>query len=132
MIYYGCFPRGRYDNKDNKDKDKTMTKMMMTDDMEEAVKVEAMFNEVTKAIADGKEYSDADCYCDETNSFSDFTEDGVNIPYGTIVYVFRDIGGGEAVWDIYKFGECGKFEASKDHEGDTAGLVNAGFDWFPF
>ena len=109
-----------------------MKKMMMTDVMEEAVKVEAMFNEVTKAIADGKGYSGADCYCDETDSFSDFTEGRVNIPYGTIVYVFRDIGGGEAVWDIYKFGECGKFVSNKDNEGDTAGLVNAGSDWFPF
>ena len=109
-----------------------MKKMMMTEDKGEAAKVEAFFNEVTKAIADGNGYSDADCYCDETNSFSDFTEDGVNIPYGTIVYVFRDIGGGEAVWDIYKFGCNGEFAVCKDNEGDVAGLVNAGLGWFPF
>ena len=56
----------------------------------------------------------------------------MDIPRGAIVYVFRDIGGGEAVWDIYKFGYCGEYAVSKDNEGDVAGLVNAGLKWFPF
>ena len=132
MLYYWCFPRGRHDNKDKTDKEKTMTKMMMTDDKVEADKVEAFFNDVQKTIADGKSYLEAECYSEVTDSFSDYIEGSVNIPYGTIVYVYREIGNGEAVWDIYKFGVGGKFEASKDNEGDTAGLVNAGFDWFPF
>ena len=109
-----------------------MKKMMMTEDKGEARKVEAFFDEIQKAIADGKPYCDADCYCEETDSFTDLMENGVDIPRGAIVYVYRDIGNGEAVWDIYKFGYNGEFAASKDNEGDVAGLVNAGFGWFPF
>ena len=109
-----------------------MKKMMMVEDKGEAAKVESFFEEIKKAIVDGKEYCDADCYCEETDSFSDYTIDGVSIPRGSLVYVFRDIGNGEAVWDIYKFGYNGEFAVSKDNEGDVAGLVNAGFDWFPF
>lgn len=109
-----------------------MKKMLMTEDKGEARKVESFFNEIQKAIADGKPYYDADCYCEDTDSFTDCMENGVDIPRGTIVYVFREIGNGEAVWDIYKFGYCGEYAESKDNEGDTAGLVNAGFDWFPF
>ena len=109
-----------------------MVKMMMTEDKGEAAKVEAFFNDVQKAIGNGYDYCFADCFCDETGFFSDFIEGGLNIPYGTIVYVFRDIGNGEAVWDIYKFGYNGEFAASKDNEGDVAGLVNAGMAWFPF
>lgn len=109
-----------------------MVKMMMTEDKGEAAKVDAFFSEVQKAIADGKQYVDAPCYSEETDSFTDFMEGGTDIPYGTIVYVYRDIGNGEAVWDIYKFGYNGEFAANKDNEGDTAGLVNAGMDWFPF
>lgn len=109
-----------------------MKKMLMTEDKGEAAKVQALFEEITKAIADGKKDYDADCYCDETDTFTDFLEDGVDIPRGAIVYVFRDIGGGEAVWDIYKFGYCGEYAVSKDNEGDVAGLVNAGLKLFPF
>lgn len=106
-----------------------MKKMMMTEDKGEALKVEALFNEISDARAKGEPYCNANCYCEESNSFTDFTVDGVDIPFGTLVYVYRDIGNGEAVWDIYDFGT---FKASKDNEGDTAGLVNAGFEFFPF
>lgn len=109
-----------------------MKKMLMTETKGEAEKVQALFEEITKAIADGKKDYDANCYCDETDTFTDHLEFGVDIPRGAIVYVFRDIGGGEAVWDIYKFGYCGEYAVSKDNEGDVAGLVNAGFGWFPF
>ena len=109
-----------------------MKKMMMTEDKGEAAKVETLFNEVCNAREKGEPYCNAPCYCDETNSFTDFMEGGTDIPYGTIVYVYRDIGNGEAVWDIYKFGYNGEFAVSKDNEGDVAGLVNAGFGWFPF
>lgn len=109
-----------------------MKKMLMTETKGEAEKVQALFEEITKAIADGKKDYDADCYCDETDTFTDHLEFGVDIPRGAIVYVFRDIGGGEAVWDIYKFGYCGEYAVSKDNEGDVAGLVNAGLKWFPF
>ena len=109
-----------------------MKKMMMTEDKGEALKVEALFKEVTEVLNAGMKPTEATCYSTDSNSFTDFEEDGVDIPYGALVYVYRDIGNGEAVWDIYNFGNGGKFEASKDNEGDTAGLVNAGFDWFPF
>ena len=132
MLYYGCFPRGRPDNKENKDKDKAMKKMMMTEDKGEAAKVEAVFEAIQRALAEGKTFEDADCYCADTISITDFMEDGIDIHYGTIVYVYRGIGNGEAVWDIYKFGYNGDFAVSKDNEGDVAGLVNAGFGWFPF
>lgn len=109
-----------------------MIKMMMTQSKGEAAKVEAFFKDILKAYADGKEYCDTDCYCEETDSFSDYTIGGVSIPRGSLVYVYRGIGNGEAVWDIYKFGYNGEFVASKDNEGDVAGLVNAGDTWFPF
>ena len=109
-----------------------MKKMMMTETKGEAAKVEALFNEIQKVLGEGKKYSDANCYCDETDSFTTFTTDGIDIPHGTIVYVFREIGNGEAVWDIYKFGYNGEFAASKNNEGDVAGLVNSGDTWFPF
>ena len=109
-----------------------MKKMLMTETKGEAEKVQALFEEITKAIADGKKDYDANCYCDETDTFTDHLEFGVDIPRGAIVYVFRDIGGGEAVWDIYKFGYHGEYAVSKDNEGDVAGLVNAGLKWFPF
>ena len=73
-----------------------MKKMLMTETKGEAEKVQALFEEITKAIADGKKDYDADCYCDETDTFTDHLEFGVDIPRGAIVYVFRDIGGGEA------------------------------------
>ena len=109
-----------------------MTKLMIVDDKGEAAKVEALFNEIQKTMAEGKKDYDSDCYCDETDTFTDHMEFGVDIPRGAIVYYFRSIGGGEAVWDIYKFGYCGEYAVSKDNEGDLAGLVNAGFDFFPF
>ena len=129
LLYYAPKPTKGNKDKDKKRKDKTMKTMMMTEDKGEALKVEAFFNEIKKSIEGGASYSDADCYCDETNSFTDLMEGGVDIPFGTLVYVYRDIGNGEAVWDIYDFGT---FKASKDNEGDVAGLVNAGFEFFPF
>ena len=129
MIYYGCFPRGRHDNNDNKDKDKTMIKMMMVEDKEEAKKVDEIFSAIYWTIANGWKATDATSYCEETDTFR---YKDIEIPRGSIVYVFRDIGGGEAVWDIYKFGYCGEYLVSKDNEGDVAGLVNAGSSWFPF
>lgn len=109
-----------------------MKKMMITEDKGEAKKVEAFFEEIQRTLAEGKTFVDADCYCEDTISFTDFMIDGIDIPYGAIVYVYRDIGNGEAVWDIYKFGYNGEFAVSKDNEGDVAGLVNAGLKWFPF
>lgn len=109
-----------------------MKKMMMTEDKGEALKVEALFKEVAEVLNSGMEPTEATCYSTDSNSFTDFEEGGVDIPFGTLVYVYRDIGNGEAVWDIYNFGNGGKFEANKDNEGDLAGLVNAGFEFFPF
>ena len=110
-----------------------MIKMMMTEDKGEARKVEALFNEIKRYRDMGiLWWKNMPCYCAETDSYTDRMESGVDIPRGTIVYVFRDIGGGEAVWDIYKFGYCGEYAVSKDNEGDVAGLVNAGLRWFPF
>ena len=109
-----------------------MIKMMMTQSKGEAAKVEALFEAIQRTLAEGKTFVDADCYCADTISFTDFMEDGIDIPYGTIVYVYRGIGNGEAVWDIYKFGYNGEFAANKDNEGDVAGLVNSGDTWFPF
>lgn len=109
-----------------------MTRLMIANDEGEAAKVEALFKEVTEVLNAGMQHTEASCYSTDTNSFTDFEEDGVDIPRGAIVYVYRDIGKGEAVWDIYKFGYCGEYAVSKDNEGDLAGLVNAGFDFFPF
>ena len=109
-----------------------MIKMMMTQSKGEAAKVEALFTDILKAYADGKEYCDAVCYCDETDCFSDHIIGGVSIPRGSLVYVYRDIGNGEAVWDIYKFGYQGLYAVKCGCEGDVAGLVNAGSDLFPF
>ena len=131
MVYYAVFTGHKVCSEEDKDKErtKTMKKMMMTEDKGEALKVEALFNEILDVRDKGKSFCHALCYCDETHSFTDFMTDGVDIPFGALVYVYRDIGNGEAVWDIYDFGN---FEASKDNEGDVAGLVNAGFEFFPF
>ena len=108
-----------------------MIKIMMTTDADEAAKVDAIFNEIKRYRDMGiLWWKGMPCYCVETDSYTDHS--GVDIPRGSLVYVFRDIGGGEAVWDIYKFGYCGEYAVSKDNEGDVAGLVNAGSSWFPF
>lgn len=107
-----------------------MKKMLMTEDKGEAEKVDSLFSTIYWTVANGWDATDATCYCKETDSFTD--NGGMSIPRGSLVYVYRDIGGGEAVWDIYKFGYCGEYAVSKDNEGDVAGLVNAGLKWFPF
>lgn len=109
-----------------------MKKMLMTETKGEAEKVAELFKEVSECLDKGWQDISAPCYSNARDSFTDFVEDGVVIPRGSIVYVYRDIGGGEAVWDIYKFGYCGEYAVSKDNEGDVAGLVNAGLKWFPF
>lgn len=132
-----------------------MTSMMLIEDAEEAAIVAEIFNAIRKTLDDGKDYKKAPCfdecaYLDGRGEyFSDFPnsnypnpavkegyvgafpESGlVRIPYGSPVYVYRSIGGGEAVYDIYSFGYRGKFEVVTDLEGDLAGLVNS--DYFPF
>lgn len=107
-----------------------MKKMLMTETKGEAEKVAELFKEVRECLDKGLQDILTPCYSDETDSF--IVEDGMDIPRGAIVYVYRDIGGGEAVWDIYKFGYCGEYAVSKDNEGDVAGLMNAGLKWFPF
>ena len=109
-----------------------MKKMLMTETQGESEKVAELFKEVSECLDKGRKDISAPCYSYDTDSFTDFLSDGVDIPRGAIVYVYRDIGGGEAVWDIYKFGYCGEYAVSKDNEGDVAGLVNAGLNWFPF
>lgn len=132
-----------------------MTSMMLIEDAEEAAKVAEIFNAIRKTLDEGKDYKKAPCF-DECayldgrgECFSDypnsncpnpairdgyvgaFPESGlIRIPYRSLVYVYRDIGGGEAVYDIYSFGYRGKFEIETDIEGDLAGLVNSGY--FPF
>ena len=112
-----------------------MKNMMMTEDRAEAKKVEALFIEIfdstTYSVEENSfDATKASCYCKETDSFND--NGGMSIPRGSLVYVYRDIGGGEAVYDIYSFGYGDRYLVSKDNEGDIAGLVNAGSEFFPF
>lgn len=132
-----------------------MINMMLVEDAEEAAKIVELFNTIRKTIDEGKDYRKAacfdecafvdgrgECFTDYPNSnypnpalkagyVGAFPEGGlVRIPYGSLVYVYRSIGGGEAVYDVYSFGYKGKFVAETDLEGDLAGLVNS--DYFPF
>ena len=109
-----------------------MTKLLIVEDEAEAAKVNDFFLEIQEELAKGNEPTESDCYCGDTDSFTDRLTDGVDIPRGAIVYVFREVFKGEFVWDIYKFGHGGEYAVSKDNEGDVAGLVNAGLRWFPF
>ena len=134
-----------------------MTNMLLIEDKEEAAMVERLFNEIRKTLDEGKTYRDARCF-DGANfidgrgeSFSDYPNENcpseahkagvagafpngelVRIPYGALVYHYRDIGNGGAVYDVYSFGHNGKFAVEKDVEGDLAGLVNLGSEFFPF
>ena len=109
-----------------------MTNMILVEDKGEAAIVATFFGAVQKHIEAGRTYKDTIHYSEERNGFTDFQEGGVFIPYGSLVYVYREVGGGEAVYDAYSFGYMGVFAVSKDIEGDLAGLVNAGCKFFPF
>lgn len=107
-----------------------MINMMLVEDKGEALKVETLFEKVRTELDAGRSFVDADCYSEERQAFTDFRKGGVCIPFGSLVYVYRSIGGGEAVYDVYSFGYKGKFVVETDLEGDLAGLVNS--DYFPF
>lgn len=108
-----------------------MKNLMFVENKGEASKVEAFFETIRAHLDAGRSYEDAVYYDEERKVFSDFTEGGVCIPYGSLVYVYRNVGGGEAVYDAYSFGYRGKFAVEKDIEGDLAGLANLGEDFFP-
>lgn len=133
-----------------------MKNLMFVDNKEEAAKVEELFNTIRQTLDEGKDYRKAACF-DECafidgrgECFSDFPNEGcpnpareagyvgafpesglVRIPYGALVYIYRDVGGGYAVYDAYSFGYRGKFAVEKDIEGDLAGLANLNADFFP-
>ena len=131
-----------------------MKTMMFVEGKEEAATVERLFDEIRKTLDEGKGYRDARCF-DHANfmdgrgeAFSDYPNENclnaaatrlgafpygglVRIPHGALVYVYRDVGGGNAVYDAYSFGYKGNFAVKKDIEGDLAGLCNAGDDFFP-
>lgn len=134
-----------------------MVKMMLVEDMDEAAMVERLFNEIRKTLDEGRSYRDARCfdmaaYMDgRGEAFSDYPNEAypsaahaanvagafphgelVRIPYGALVYVYRDVGNGEAVYDVYSFGYMSNVTVEKDVEGDLAGLVNLGGEFFPF
>ena len=143
-------------NKNTKERNTKMKNLMFVDTKEEAAMVERLFNEVRKTLDEGKGYRDARCFDEAAfidgrgECFSDFPNEGcpnpareagyvgafpesgiVRIPYGALVYTYRNIGGGYAVYDAYSFGYKGNFAVKKDIEGDLAGLCNAGDDFFP-
>lgn len=133
-----------------------MKNLMFVEDNDEAAKVVELFDAIRQTLDDGKDYRKAACF-DECafidgrgECFTDYPNDNcpnpateagyvgafphsglVRIPYGSLVYIYRDIGGGNAVYDAYSFGYRGKFAVEKDIEGDLAGLCNAGNDFFP-
>ena len=107
-----------------------MITMMLVEDKGEAIKVESFFEKVRTELEAGRSFVEADCYSEERQAFTDFMDGGVCIPFGSLVYVYRDIGGGGAAYDVYSFGYGGKFVAETNLEGDLAGLVNS--DYFPF
>lgn len=132
-----------------------MTTMILVEDNEEAAMVEELFTKIRTTLDEGKGYRDASCFDEAAfidgrgEAFSDYpnvncpnaaaTGAGdfpygslVRIPYGSLVYVYRDIGNGCAVYDVYSFGYGGRFVVTKDTEGDLAGLVNLGGEFFPF
>lgn len=108
-----------------------MIKMMLVKDKGEAVKVETFFKAVMNHLNAGRHYTATVHYSEEQDAFTDFQEDGVSIPFGALVYVYRNIGGGEGVYDAYSFGYKGNFAVKKDVEGDLAGLANLSEDFFP-
>ena len=133
-----------------------MTTMILGEDKEEAAMVERIFNEIRETLDEGKGYRDARRFDEAAfvdgrgESFSDYPNENcpsassvagvagafpygelVRIPYGALVYVYRDLGNGYAVYDVYSFGYGGRFAVMKDVEGDLAGLVNLGGKFFP-
>lgn len=113
-----------------------MTTLMLVEDMEEAAMVEQLFNKIRTTLDEGKGYRDARCF--DGAAFVDgrgeafFLGELVRIPYGALVYVYRDVGNGDAAYDAYSFGYRGNFAVQRDVEGDLAGLVNLGSEFFPF
>ena len=112
-----------------------MQNLMFVEDNDEAAMVERLFNEIRKTLDEGRSYRDARCF-DEAAFFDGrgeafFLGELVRIPYGALVYVYRDVGNGYYVYDAYSFGYKGKFDSLKGLEGDLAGLCNAGEDFFP-
>jgi hypothetical protein len=133
-----------------------MKNLMFVDTKEEAAMVERLFDGIRKTLDEGKGYRDARSFDEAAfmdgrgESFSDYPNDDhpsaacvagvagafphgelVRIPYGSLVYVYRDIGDGWAVYDAYSFGYHGNFAVEKDIEGDLAGLANLSADFFP-
>lgn len=113
-----------------------MIEMMLVEDEDEAAMVERIFNEIRKTLDEGRSYRDARCF-DEAAFFDGrgeafFLGELVRIPYGALVYVYRNVGNGEAVYDVYSFGYMSQVTVEKDVEGDLAGLVNLGGEFFPF
>lgn len=133
-----------------------MKNLMFVDTKEEAAKVEELFNTVRKTLDEGKDYRKAACFDvaafmdGRGESFTDYPNfdrpsaacvagvagafphgELVRIPYGSLVYVYRDIGNGWAAYDAYSFGYKGNFAVMKDIEGDLAGLANLSADFFP-
>lgn len=133
-----------------------MKNLMFVDTKEEAAKVEELFNTIRKTLDEGKDYRKAACFDEcafidgKGECFSDFPNVGcpnpaslagyvgafpesglVRIPFGSLVYVYRDVGNGYAVYDAYSFGYKGNFAVMKDIEGDLAGLANLRADFFP-
>ena len=133
-----------------------MTKLMFVENKEEAEMVKDLFAKIRKTLDEGKGYREAACF--DTAAFTDgrgeFFSDYPNfdcpsiayeagvvgafphgelvrIPYGALVYVYRDVGGGYAVYDAYSFGHKGNFAVKEDIEGDLAGLANLSEDFFP-
>ena len=131
-----------------------MKTLMFVENKEEAAMVEQLFNKIRTTLDEGKGYRDARCFDGAAfmdgrgEAFSDYPNENcpnaaatgagdfpygslVRIPYGALVYVYRDVGGGYAVYDAYSFGYKGKFAEQKDIEGDLAGLANLSEDFFP-
>ena len=131
-----------------------MKTLMFVEGKEEAAMVAELFAKIRMTLDKGKGYRDARCFDEAAffdgrgEAFTDYpnvkctnaaaTGAGdfpygslVRIPYGSLVYVYRDIGNGEAVYDAYSFGYKGKFAVEKDIEGDLAGLANLSEDLFP-
>lgn len=113
-----------------------MQTLMIVENAGEERIVRALFDDVTKTLAKGKDYTEVGCYCEEDEEFSTFTTDGVSIPYGAIVYALRPVkteqGTWESVWDVYNFGSFGGFRKIEDVRGGVSGLANLPPSMFPF
>ena len=108
--------------------------MMFTETRAEADSVVKIFNSVFESTHEGKILENNlyyNLYYNEEGRYFDDFEGLVSIPYGALVYVYRNTEDGSGVYDVYSFGYNGKFAYSKDIEGDLAGLCNAGDDFFP-